>query len=302
MKKTMLAMAVGAVIIAPTSASALEYTLFGQAKYEAGVIDDGSTNNAQHSFRGTRMGVRGSSDLGNGMKSIFRLQGNVGSDASNFSLNEELWAGIAGDFGQIRFGRHDHATKLAILPFRAFTDTIADAQGFNTARWGRAMGIHYRTNDIHGMQLFATYSPNGDEMNADMSLSATYKVGGIHAALAVDSIGENVGDDSATNISAGVNYKTGDLSVGLLYQDIEYDGDWVEGTKITVPVSYRMGDLGLRAAVVNWDYDDDNADSTTDLAAGVLYFFDRRTDIFANVWTRNDGDVTNFGIGMRRSF
>ncbi len=321
MKKSLIALTVGTLVAAPGLVAAHDYTLFGQAKYEAGMIDDGDDRNAEHSFRGTRLGVRGSVDMDNGMQAIYRLQGNVGADASNFSLNEEVWAGIAGDFGQLRFGRHDRAHKLAVLPFRAFTDTIADAQGFNTQRWGRDVGIHYRTVDINGLTVYVNYAPNGNKANADMGLSAVYKAGPLHIAVAAERMGDKAATsdkykidsdgnivldragagerDSTTNTTAGVNYAAGDLTAGLLYQNIGVDG--ADNTvQITLPVTYQIGQIGLRAAVVSLDRDGRDADR--DYAVGVEYNFDRRTALFANVWTVGDNERTNYGIGMSRSF
>lgn len=298
MKKTLLAMTIGSMVFAPAILSASEHNFFGEAKYEAGIIDDGTDRNAQNSFRGTRFGVHGSADLGNGMTGIYRVMGNVGANGSTFAFNEELWAGIAGDFGAVRFGRSDRAHKLAVLPFRAFTDTIADSSGFNTQRWGRDVGIHYRTNSMNGLTIHANYAPNGEEMNADMGLSAVYKTGGFHIALAAESIGEEGANDSTTNMAAGVHYKTGDLGVGVLYQNIGVKvGD--DTVQITVPVSYKMGSVVLNAALVNLDKG--GADST-DLAVGVQYFFDKKTHVFANVWSTEDADKKHLGLGMSRKF
>jgi predicted porin len=323
MKKTLIAMAVASLAATPVMADKKsDHNFFGQAKTEVGLVGD--LENFSPSFRGTRFGVHGSEDLGNGMKGIYRLMGNVGAGGSTFAFNEELWAGVAGDFGTIRFGRSDTATKLSVLPFRAFTDTIADAQGFNTQRWTRSVGIHYRTKDMNGLVINAEFAPNGNETNADIGLSAVFTSGGLRFSAAFEQIGETVTkgksavadktydvtggagsitipgssatadttNKATTNLSVGVHYKAGALGAGALYQDI--DGD----TQITLPVTYRVDSVTYRAAVVNTD----NGAKATDVALGGILHLSRKTNMFVNIWTTGDMDANNLGLGMQRSF
>lgn len=300
MKKTLIAMAVASLAATPVMADKKsDHNFFGQAKYEMGMVKNANGDNQfQNSWYGTRFGVHGSEDLGNGMKGIYRLMGNVtagtgAQNANTFSFNEEVWAGVAGDFGTIRFGRSDHAHKLAVLPFRAFTDTLADAQGFNAARWGREMGVHYRTKNMNGLTINANVAATGDETDVNAGISAVYSTGDLRFSVSYDSRGSDTQDD---NYSAGIYYKAGALGTGLLYESLD-GGDEVQ---ITLPVTYRIDNTTLRAAVVRLD--EDGSDATTNVAVGGIYHFSRKTNIFANVWTVGDNDDTHFGLGMQRSF
>ncbi|AEG31199.1 porin [Thiomicrospira cyclica] len=298
MKKTLLAMAVATLAASPAMAS--EHNFFGQAKFEIGVQENSAgKNELVNSFYGTRFGVHGSEDLGNGMKGIYRVMGNVTSgekgptEANNFAFNEELWAGVAGDFGTVRFGRSDHAHKLAVLPFRAFTDTLADNQRFNAARWGREIGIHYRTKNMNGLTINANVASANNETDVNAGISAVYSTGDLRFNVSYDARGSDTQDD---NYSAGIYYKAGALGTGLLYESID-GGDQVQ---ITLPVTYRINNTTLRAAIVREDLD--SADATNDFAVGGIYHFSRKTNVFATVWTVDDNDDTRFGIGMQRSF
>jgi hypothetical protein len=318
-----------------------DHNFFGQAKYEAGSINNGTSTNLMHSFYGTRFGVHGSEDLGNGMKGIYRLMGNVtggtsagvSQTAANFSFNEELWAGVAGNFGTVRFGRSDTAHKLAVLPFRAFTDTIADSQGFNTQRWGRDLGIHYRTKNMNGLVINAQVSPNGNESNANLGLSAVFTTGDLRFSAAVESMGEtvtrgraavapttatlstggtatfggsaptpNVTNKATTNTAVGVHYKVGALSTGLLYQNTGVNNA-KDTVQITLPINYKINDTStIRAAAVSLETATQKA--KTNLAVGYVHSYSRKTNFFVSGWQHTAGgkDVTNFGLGMQRSF
>lgn len=324
MNKKLLAVAVAAFVAAPAVATA-DTTLYGQFKYEVGFIDDGNDHNAVHSSAGTRLGVRGAEDLGGGMQAIYRFQSGFGQangtlNAQSFRLNEEAWVGLQGGFGRVLLGRSDTAFKLANVPFRNFTDTLADLNN-RPASFGRAEGVHYLSPDINGLRIAATVEPNGVKLDSYYSVAAIYRAGPLFVAAAVEGApddgvyqggGKQVTADS-TNWQIGVSYNFDPVTVGLLYQDIDevVGGD---GAKwITIPVSVKVTpNVTLRAAAQYRDRD--YTSSMTNVALGAQYNFSSRTELYANVWndgktdvinrtpTTVSGNATHFGVGMRHSF
>jgi len=116
MKKIALAAALAAIA---TGVSAQNVTVYG-------VIDAGFQNHnngtesysraADNTLATSRLGFRGSEDLGGGLKANFQIEGqlnpNTGSMgsttvAANEIFNREVWVGISGAFGEIRTGRQD---------------------------------------------------------------------------------------------------------------------------------------------------------------------------------------------------
>ena len=78
MKKQILAVAIAGAVAGVPAIAAADVTLFGQFKYEVGLIEDvAGDENLHHSYRGTRIGVKGSEDLGGGLEAIFQMRGNV---------------------------------------------------------------------------------------------------------------------------------------------------------------------------------------------------------------------------------
>lgn len=316
MKKTLIALAVTS--IAATSAMATDNgpQVFGEAKYETGSLDGNGVN----SFNGTRIGVKGTKDLGDGLKGTYRLQGNIGSIGSDFGFNEEVWAGLKGSFGEIRAGNSDTATKQSIKPFRAFTDTLVDDAFAKPGQWSRATGWHYQ-NKFDAVKVYATYAPNGAGMNSTMDASITYKANGLYLSAAMQMIGDTInsttGDDNkvdGTNMSLGAQYTIGALDFGVLYQTIEtktngYTGslktftdkddatNTVAATQVTVPVNYKLTEkLNLRASMVQTDkmsITSGKYDSTTDYAIGAEYFFAKNTNFFATYWTGDKTEAAN---------
>ncbi|AHF00188.1 porin [Thioalkalivibrio paradoxus] len=317
MHKKLLAVAVAAFVAAPAIATA-DTTLFGQFKYEVGAIDDGDDRNLVHSTIGSRLGVRGAEDLGGGMQAIFRLQGNFNGvnqslATQSFDLNEEAWVGLQGDFGRVLLGRSDTAMKLASLPFRAFTDTLADGNN-RPASWGRAEGVHYTTPSFNGLTVSATVEPNGNKTRSYYSLNAIYNQGPIFVSIAAEDApstglfqggGKQIVDGN-TNWQIGGSYDFGAGTVGLLYQDIDDIADVV-----TLPVTFNVTpQVSLRAAVQYRDFDNGPVDDLTNFAVGASYHFSNRTELFANVWYDDEisstangaAEETQLGIGLRHSF
>jgi predicted porin len=328
MNKNIIALAVAAAVLTVPVIASAQVTLFGQFKYEVGAVENlAGDRGLVHSSAGTRLGVHGSEDLGGGISAIFRFQNgfnqaNTALTSTSFNLDEEAWVGLQGGFGRVLLGRSDTAFKLAHIPFRAFTDTLADLNS-RPASLGRAEGVHYTTPNFGGVTLGATIEPNGNETDAYYALNAIYRAGPLFVAAAYETApsaadgglyqggGKQIALDS-DNWQLGASYNFGAGTVGLLYQMLEnpsFDTDvW------TLPVTYKVTpQIGLRAAVQFRD--PDVGDDSTNYALGAQYNFSNRTELFANVWaddrvlvTPNGGvgggssDDTHFGLGLRHSF
>lgn len=337
MKKQIIAVAVAGAVAGVPAIAAADVTLFGQFKYEVGLIEDtNGDSNLHHSYRGTRFGVKGSEDLGGGLEGIFQMRGNISASgratAKNFSFNEEVWAGLRGGFGTLKLGRSNTAVKNASKPFRAFTDTLADNVTRPT-RWQRADGIHYTTPNFSGLTFGGTIEPTGDETDLYYAVNAIYRSGPLYLSAAYEEqeesdggraipVDQGIQDGNLWQVGAAYNYGMG--TIGLQYQDWDSEVDYV-----TVPATFDVTPMvTLRGTLQYRDWDEDDA---TNWALGAQYNFSKRTELFANIW--QDGEVfsqiafdalpdqyrgratpstsatgaptddeVNFGVGVRHSF
>jgi predicted porin len=124
MKKSLVALAVLAASGAAMAQSSV--TLYGILDgYVGSTMTENSKNVAaasvtqtvmsSGSVNGTRWGMKGSEDLGGGLKAIFDLQSGFGIDTgasqqSSLLFGRQAMVGLQGDFGTVKFGR-------VILPF-----------------------------------------------------------------------------------------------------------------------------------------------------------------------------------------
>ena len=236
MKKTLLALAVLGTVAG--SAMAADVTLYG--RIDTGLrytyvdsdfqnIDDASSfEMTSGNYTGSRFGLKGEEDLGNGLKVAFVLENGFDSDDGSFNSNDNLFGRQAslhlkGGFGELAFGRmgilNSTAGTFGIGNFNPFATGWGDV-GSQTLLWGAGFSsrldnmITYATPEFAGVKVYAQYS-FGENTDAKegiyegksstdryYALGANMKMGGLNAILIVDSI-NNASWDGLNNKSKG---------------------------------------------------------------------------------------------------
>lgn len=186
--------------------------------------------------QGSRITIKGSEELGNGMKAGFILENGFNGDDGTWGqsrlFGREAIVYLEGDFGHFSMGREGALTSgvgsynlvYGYLPYgTGWGDyagnkgqfMIGDRDRFNNT-------LTYRSPSFAGVQVFAQYSLDADGQEDEHSgvnkryaaLGATYNVGAFSTALVVDTI-MNGRDDASANkedslgISWGASYDLG---------------------------------------------------------------------------------------------
>ena len=171
--------------------------------------------------RANRLGVKGSEDLGGGLKAIYQVEfgvnfadDNVPSGSNGGVSIRNSFVGLAGGWGTFLVGRHDTPFKISTGKLDLFADTMADYNGtvgFEDLRVDNA--IAYISPSFSGFQLAAAVvSPGGatageglninsDSLASAYSLAGIYKNGPFYASAAYESINSEHGMDSATSLA-----------------------------------------------------------------------------------------------------
>ena len=135
MNKKLIAAAIAAAMVAP--AAYAQATLYGKFHTSIDKNDNDSylEDNWEVNSRASRVGVKGSEDLGGGLKAIYQLEVSVNSDGSSSdgqgSVNSGLtsarntFVGLSGGFGTFLVGRHDTPAKVAF--YAAGVETLGDS-------------------------------------------------------------------------------------------------------------------------------------------------------------------------------
>lgn len=227
-KKTLIALAaLGAVA---GTAAAADVTIYGRIDtslrfssidHDVATMDDETSfEMASGNYTGSRVGIKGAEDLGNGLKVGFVLENGFDADDGSYDSNERLFGREAivyleGDFGKLAAGRmgilNGSAGSFAIGGnFNPFTTGWGDV-GSQTLLWGAGFSsrysnmLTYASPDFAGFKVYAQYS-FGDNTNTDdagvtheegktttdryYAVGVTYNNGGLSLAGIVDSVNE----------------------------------------------------------------------------------------------------------------
>ncbi|MCU7811441.1 MAG: porin [Candidatus Thiodiazotropha sp. (ex Notomyrtea botanica)] len=125
--KKVLSLAIAAALVAPAAAMA-DATIFGKAHFIVENVDTTASTGATsvdawgvdsiHS----RIGVKGSEDLGNGLKALYHFEFKVNQDSGSGLGDRNQFIGLSGGFGTALLGTHDTPMKMSQGKFDQFGD------------------------------------------------------------------------------------------------------------------------------------------------------------------------------------
>lgn len=259
MKKTLAALAVLGAFAG--SAMAADVTLYGLVDYGFSyehVDGDTADKDAQDTFQmksgqnsGSRFGLKGTEDLGNGLKVGFVLENGFTADDGKMDNSDRLFGResnlfVTGAFGTLSFGRVGQLASSngsygllgRVSPFSSgWGDSIGTK--FVTANgWTRFDNtVTYVTPAFAGAKVYAQYSFQNDSIsqkdgvegqssvNRYYGIGATYDIGDLQLVATVDSINyasygsykSKIDDDSLT-VTVGGNYNFGVIRIYAMGQ------------------------------------------------------------------------------------
>jgi predicted porin len=321
MKKNIIALAIASAVAAPV-AFADAPTVYGKVNMAlqqtdadvAGVAvqNDGTTVDDVAS----RLGIKGSEDLGNGLKAIYKIEFSVPVGSSSTIGNRNQYVGLAGGFGTVLMGRHDTPTKM-IQAKDLFNDGVADNKPMAGGLGAFGKGMENRVNNVlayvspsfSGVKLIAAFVPKetgGDATEEStvtdlMSFGLTYGSAkkGLYLAAGMDMASDNFtgadvnadGDtDNAEHTRLVAQYATGGLIANVMYQG--FAGEALEdtvngGTNIQANIGYKMGKFTPKFKV-----------SMVDIDNGATTDFDTTDDGSAPNVRITDESSTNYAVGL----
>ncbi len=252
MNKKLLSVAVAAAMVAPMLASA-DATLYGRVRTHLVYTDTDATGVDDEwdvEDQSSRLGVKGSEDLGNGLKAIYQYEFDVdAADDGTFS-GRLAYVGLSGGFGTMAIGRqwlpyYGSVDKIDVYDVNSMNDTY-----LGPTRTGNAISY---------------ISPNFSGFSAKLALIVSDE-GGLQSGDAITQLGDDTVD--AWNLSA--DYNNGPLSVGASY--LTFEGD-IDTDLWGIAGSYKFGDMfKLIAQYEDFDSGDADIDADEWTIMGLFYF------------------------------
>ncbi len=230
-----------------------------------GVSTDTVTGMKSGGQSGSRWGLRGHEDLGNGLRANFQLESgfnlNNGAQGNNGRLfGRAAWGGLSGNFGDVRFGRQQTVAVSffgSVSPFgTGWSDAALGNGGFRASATPRFdNSVTYFSPKFSGFQAAAGYSFNtrgssapSDNSTRAFSLAARYDQGPIYLALTYDQLDPSDIDPNANGrkpkaVQLGGSY---DFDSFKLYAGWSQQKDgWIKSGE--GPASGPNNDLGSSA-------------------------------------------------------
>lgn len=239
MKKTLLALAAVAASSAAFAQSSV--TLYGVVDVSVERIkDDHQVNRVSSSnLSSSRIGFKGTEDIGGGLKANFALESAVNVDTGAQGntarfFDRAAWVGLAGGAGEIRLGRID--SSIGAL---AGDSSILGAQAYDDLKIVKTIaGDSYRRVDNAITYILPTVVPG---VSAQLQYSTR---AGTLGTAGAETYGSNYGESTGFS----VKYASGPVLAGLGYINIK---DNVDGTVVGV----SAGDQRANATLVYGGYD-----------------------------------------------
>ncbi|GAC1321650.1 MAG: porin [Collimonas sp.] len=267
-------------------------------------------------FYGSRIGFKGSEDLGGGLKANFVLENGFNADDGSLGQGGRLfgrasWVGLSGDFGAVRVGRMSSPIFIvadALDPFDAGITSGKAGQGTSTNGMLGIFRTAFRTDNtftynspsINGFSGTAAYTfgevAGSTSANRQIGLSAVYDKGPVYAGIAYQSVNDVFGN-AVKQALIGATYNFGVAKAAFAYQKNSSDlqtvdnKNWMIG--VTVPVS--LAGKVLASYIHSTDNTVATANSGSQWALGYTYDWSKRTTLYTS-YSRNSNQArSNIG-------
>ncbi|MFT3812022.1 MAG: porin [Acidovorax sp.] len=272
----------------------------------------------------SRLGFRGTEDLGGGLKAGFWLEAGLDVDSGQgkgtgggLSFNRRSTVSLMGNFGELRLGRDDSASFLNTLIFDPFlTNGVGGTMGFTmlgipgaaNATGGAPIQIsnaisYFLPENLGGfygqVQLALGEQPSGTPNHKQgdyRGVRLGYRQGPLHAALAAAKL---YGDTSGNDLTAGnvgLSYDLGMVKPMLLWAS-EKRGS-LKVTILQLGATAPVGNGELRASYGHYNTADSNADWNK-ISLGYGYNFSKRTQVYGTYGYVKNKDGANRSIGVQ---
>ena len=308
--KKVLSLAIAAALVVPATAMA-GATLFGKAHFIIENVDtdtnDATTPNEDGDAWGvdsihSRVGVKGSEDLGGGLTGVYHFEFKVNQDSGSGLGDRNQFIGLAGGFGTMLLGRHDTPLKMSQGKFDEFGD-LPNGDLANVIPGDDRVDnvIAYVSPAMGGLTLVGAVVA-GERADIDLdgpadhiSLAGLYSNGPIFASLAYNTYDLGSVNIEPSLLRATAVWNGGMWQAGLMYSSMDLDIDGVDDPDfLGLSGHVKLGSAGKVKAQYLM------GDSTNGGVAALVAGFTPNVNVGMPV-TDPENDVTQFSVGYEHA-
>ncbi|MDW8335851.1 MAG: porin [Tepidimonas sp.] len=348
MKKSLLAMA--ALLAAGSALAQSSVTIYGRVDLSVGSIKDDGTGagankgkNINQMFHGgqgglttSRWGLRGTEDLGGGLKAAFQLENRFNPDTGASQdpfFRGEASLSLIGGFGQLKLGRsttvYDDMRALGQSrdvfdsAFTASSNGVFARGGDYSSRWDNK--ISYYSPDLGGFYVGVDHALNektGTDVRDGYALKVGYATKVLNVGLGYQDEKRRTTNNNITTITRSDKYTV--LAARYDFGAFALSGmvNWRDGGQpangddeeysigVQVPMDAWTFSAGLASAKTKKATTAGNNGKASGFALGVTYSLSKRTRLYAgyrDVEVKNNVGIKTkderlYAIGVRHDF
>ena len=342
--KKVLPLAIAAALAIPAAAMA-DATVYGKIRVAtdnvneevtlcaAGLCATANDDRWGMSDQSSRLGIKGSEDLGNGLKAIYQFEfGATAGEQFNGLTGRNAFVGLAGGFGTFLAGRHDTPMKMSTSKLDLFADTIADNDTGSPGIAGHSGlfsdrrvdgAIAYVSPNLSGLTFAGAvvqFDTTNDFANA-YSVAAMYENGPFFGSLAYEQLDYtnligSTDDEQDWRLGLGLMDMAG-FTVTFIYEDNTSFGgvDGLDYQNYQISGAYKLGAGSIKAMYGYQDVDNSNYEYDT-WAIGYQHNLSKRTDaqiiyterdanesgLLDGVYVSSDYNMDGFSLQLNHSF
>ncbi|WKB51459.1 porin [Eleftheria terrae] len=314
MKRIALAAVLAGAVVAPALAQS-SLQVYGRLNTTIERQRERNETEVRLVNNGSRLGFKGTEDLGGGLKANFLLEHRFNVDdgtSADVFWKGDSWVGLSGGFGAVRLGRQTSAVYYASADYVSLHnhDTGTSSDALYMFDWSRPTNkVSYITPNMGGLQAELQYSlKEADGIDNNWEVALNYDLGPLHLGGGY----VKSGDDKLGVVRA--LYEFGAFTFGGYYERDD-DDDLGKRNNFRLSGMYAMGasEFHLNFGFAD-DWDDSDDSSSKQATVGYNYNLSKRTKLYtfytrvrndsnaAYLTGRDGGDFSSFAVGVRHNF
>lgn len=299
-----------AVLLASASlANAQNVEVYGKMRVYQESYQLGSTSSVtQMTSDYSRFGIRGSEDLGQGLKARFTVETGLAMDSPSATTlgDRQSTVGLANQFGSVDLGRSKHALGRAIDNF----DTFGNALFSSTLSVHASQGSRFSNAAFVSVKPTKNVTVNYDHGNSETPGVGAYQAAGVDLTVgnlaATVTVFDNNQNSRSTLVGARYNLQSTGTTFYSMYSKDEVIGK--ESTGASAGLAQKVAGTNL-TGLVGYGKKNDKSISNEDVTAynvGLNYNLSKRTILLARYVrednTNNTKDLRRVAVGMEHNF
>ncbi len=265
------------------SAFAADVEVYGKANISLQSSDEGEGSFTEVKSNASRIGLKGTHDLGEGLSVIYKAEFQVdldGDSAKGDSITDRnQYVGLAGGFGEVLLGKNDTMLKQSQGKVDLFSDLNGDIKSLWKGENRMADTLSYKSPKFNNFQLGVTYIAE-DAVDAEDGVSVAIFYGDeklkkstVFASVAVDS-DVNGYDITRATVQGKVS---GDVLGAIVQSQEKIDGSG-EMDGFMVSAKYKMDKITFKGQYQAADFED--GDDKSGITLGADYSLAKSTKLY----------------------